>query len=97
MTAQDWNDDSLRCLALQMSGVVDARAGTQADLLAVFNADAAPVDLRLPQAAHGDAWQVALDTSLANPEAGPRVLRCNEVLRLESRSTLLLESRELKG
>jgi glycogen operon protein len=94
MTAQDWNDDSLRCLALQMSGVVDSRAGTEADLLAVFNADDAPVQLLLPQAAHGNAWQVALDTSLAAPPPGPRVLRCSEVLRLAARSTMLLESRE---
>ena len=94
MAAQDWNDDSLRCLALQMSGVVDARAGTRADLLAVFNADAAPVDLLLPQAAHGRVWQVVLDTSRADAESAPRVLRCNEVLRLEARSTLLLESSE---
>jgi len=61
----------------------------------VFNADEAPVHLLLPQAAHGNAWQVALDTSLADPQPAPRVLRCNEVLRLESRSTMLLESRQL--
>jgi hypothetical protein len=77
-----------------MSGVVDSRAGTEADLLAVFNADDAPVQLLLPQAAHGNAWQVALDTSLAAPPPGPRVLRCSEVLRLAARSTMLLESRE---
>jgi hypothetical protein len=77
-----------------MSGVVDSRAGTEADLLAVFNADNAPVQMLLPQAAHGNAWQVVLDTSLAAPQLGPRVLRCNEVLRLEARSTMLLESRE---
>jgi pullulanase/glycogen debranching enzyme len=95
MTAQDWNDDSLRCLALQMSGVVDSRAGTEADLLAVFNADAAPTNILLPQAAHGSGWQVVLDTSRTDKEPAPRVLRCNELLRLEPRSTLLLESRVL--
>ena len=31
MTGKDWNDESLRCLALQMSGVVDSRAGSHAD------------------------------------------------------------------
>ena len=97
MHQRDWNDDSLRCLALQMSGVVDARAGTQADLLAVFNADEAPVDIVLPQAAHGEAWQVVLDTSRAEAAPAPRVLRCNELLRLEARSTMLLESSELAG
>jgi glycogen operon protein len=96
MTEKDWNDDLLRCLALQMAGVVDSRVGSQADLLAVFNADAAPVDMLLPQAAHGVAWQVVLDTSKTGDEV-PRVLHCSEMLRLEPRSTMLLESRELAG
>jgi len=91
MTDSDWNDSSLHCLALQMGGVVDARAGRHADLLAVFNAGDAAVDLMLPQATHGDAWQVVLDT--VQPDgAAPRILRCKERMRMLPRSTLLFES-----
>jgi glycogen operon protein len=91
MTDSDWNDGTLHCLALQMGGVVDARAGRHADLLAVFNAGDAAVDLLLPQTTHGDAWQAVLDT--VQPDgAASRILRCKEQLRMLPRSTLLFES-----
>jgi glycogen operon protein len=92
MTEGDWNDGAQHCLALQMSGTVDARAGKHGDLLAVFNAGAAAVELVLPQAAHGTEWRVIIDTERPEGEAQPRILRCKEQLRLAPRSTLLLES-----
>jgi pullulanase/glycogen debranching enzyme len=92
MTEADWNDSALHCLALQMGGAVDARAGTHGDLLAVFNAGDAPVEMTLPQTAHGDAWRVVIDTVDPGDPAEGRVLHCKETLRLLPRSTLLLES-----
>ena len=92
MTEADWNDSSLHCLALQLAGTIDARAGRQGDLLAVFNAGPGAVTLTLPQAAHGDAWRVILDTERPVAEVHPRILRCKETVPVASRSTLLLES-----
>jgi isoamylase len=92
MTEQDWNDASLRCLALHMTGAVDTRAGAAGDVLVVFNADAASVDLVLPEAAHGTAWRMVLDTERPDGEATPLIVRCKETLRLSPRCTVLLES-----
>jgi len=92
MTEADWNDSSLHCLALQLAGAIDARAGRHGDLLAVFNAGPASVDLILPQAAHGSAWRVILDTERPMEEVHARILRCKEKVQVASRSTLLLES-----
>jgi glycogen operon protein len=95
MSERDWNDASLRCLALHMTGAVDSRPGDAGDVLAVFNADAAPVELVLPEAAHGDAWRMVLDTEQPDGEAKPLVVRCKETLRLAPRCTILLESQHL--
>jgi glycogen operon protein len=92
MTERDWNDPALRCLALRMSGATDARLGPASDVLAVFNADSGPVDLMLPEPVHGQAWRTVLDTGRPDGEAQPRVVQCKEILRLEPRSTVLLES-----
>jgi glycogen operon protein len=92
MTDADWNDSTLHCLGLQMGGALDARSGAYGDLLAVFNGGETDVDLLLPQATHGSAWRVVIDTNRPDVEAQARVLRCKETLRLGPRSTLLLES-----
>jgi isoamylase len=92
MTEHDWNDASLRCLALHMTGAVDTSAGAAGDVLAIFNAGTAPVDIVLPEAAHGTAWHMVLDTERPDGEASPLVVRCKETLHLAPRCTVLLES-----
>jgi glycogen operon protein len=92
MTEADWNDGSLRCLAVQMSGTAYSRVSAEGDFLAVFNADESPVDMVLPQASRGESWQVLIDTSQAPDASEPRLLRCKEILRVEARATVLLES-----
>jgi glycogen operon protein len=92
MTERDWNDSSLHCLALHMTGAVDTRAGDAGDVLVVFNAGTGPVDLVMPQAADGNEWRMVLDTEQPDGAAKPLVVRCNETLRLSPRSTALLES-----
>jgi glycogen operon protein len=91
MTQSDWGDGALRCLAVQMSGGTQSRTGAAGDLLAVFNADDASVRLPLPRASRGDAWTVLVDTNEPGI-AAPRTLRVGEVLVVEPRSTILLES-----
>ena len=95
MAERDWNDASLRCLALHMTGATDARLGPGGDVLAVFNADSGPVDLVLPEPLHGQAWLMVLDTERPDGDAEPRVVQCKEILRLAPRSTILLESQPL--
>jgi len=92
MTEADWNDSSLGCLALQMSGTLDARKGTKGDLLAVFNAGDTPIELVLPQTTQDADWRVVIDTAQPGDDAPPRILRCKETMLLVPRSTLLLES-----
>jgi len=92
MAERDWNDSSLHCLALHMTGAVDTRAGDAGDVLVVFNAGTGPVDLVMPQAADGNEWRMVLDTEQPDGAAKPLVVRCNETLRLSPRSTALLES-----
>jgi isoamylase len=92
LTEGDWNDPGLGCLALQMSGVADARSGMRADLLAIFNSEPTPVEVLLPQPAQGEAWRVVIDTRRGGGEVEPVILRCKASYRLDARSTLLLES-----
>jgi hypothetical protein len=58
----------------------------------VFNAHDAHLEMTLPAAPSGSAWAVLFDTSQEEPSIDPRILQCNEPLRVEQRSTVLLES-----
>jgi len=94
MTEADWRDGFLRCLGVQMSAAAysSGRSANEGDLLAVFNADEAPVDLTLPKPTRGEEWRVLMDTSQATGVTSAAPLRPASVLRLEARSTILLES-----
>jgi len=69
MTERDWNDASLRCLALHMTGATNASLGPGGDVLAVFNADSGPVDLVLPEPVHGrpGSWCSTPSSPTARP------------------------------
>jgi pullulanase/glycogen debranching enzyme len=97
MAERDWNDPALHCLALHLAGSTDSRRDGAGDLLAVFNAAAGPVDFRVPAVAAGGEWKMLLDTAQPDGEGEPRVVHCNEALRLEPRSTVLLESQPPAG
>ena len=90
MVEADWNDSNLRAIAVLMNGAPKP-ATTNGDLLVVFNADEAPIEMTLPRPPQGEAWTRLFDTSLE--QAGDELLlRCNEILRVDQRSTILLES-----
>ncbi|HWJ06865.1 MAG TPA: glycogen debranching protein GlgX [Steroidobacteraceae bacterium] len=92
MTDADWNDSNLRSIGVLMNGLAaQGRAG--ADLLVVFNADDADVEMTLPPPA-GAPWTVLFDTADASAEASPRAMQSIASLRVQQRSTVLLESRE---
>jgi glycogen operon protein len=91
MSDSDWNDSSLRSIAVQMNGV-SARASGNGSLLAVFNAHDARLEMTLPAPPPGSAWAVLFDTSNEELSIDPRILHCNEPLQVEQRSTVLLES-----
>jgi len=50
------------------------------------------VDLQLPAASRGKAWRVLIDTARADAGEGGGLVRCRETLRVEARSTVLLEA-----
>ncbi len=91
MADADWSDSSLRSIAVQLNGVA-SRACSNGDLLAVFNAHDAHIEMTLPPTPSGSAWAVLFDTSQEKSSANPRILQCSESLRVEHRSTVLLES-----
>jgi isoamylase len=93
MTDADWNDGSLRCLGLQMSGGIYSRAASDGDLFAMFNADDSPVDVTLPRPTIGTGWAVLIDTATTVGDDAAQILRCKETHRLAQRSMILLESR----
>ena len=93
MSEADWQDASLGCLAVQMSGAAYSRATAEGDLLVILNVLDEPVDMHLPQASLGLGWHVVIDTAAATSETETRLMRCSEILRVGARSTLLLESR----
>jgi glycogen operon protein len=91
MTATDWNESYLRSVAVLLNGE-PARAAGDGDLLVIFNADESHVEMVLPAPPQGAAWHVLFDTHEVGAIArGP--LAAGAVLRVEDRSTVLLESR----
>jgi isoamylase len=90
MVEADWNDSNLRAIAVLMNGAPKPET-TNGDLLVVFNADEAPIEMTLPRPPQGEAWTRLFDTSLEQA-GGELLLRCNEILRVDQRSTILLES-----
>ncbi len=91
MTEADWNDSSLRAIAVHMDGA-PSRASNSGDLLVICNADHAHVELTLPAPPPGASWRVLFDTSAHAPEDHPQRHAAGEVLRVERQSTVLLES-----
>jgi isoamylase len=92
LTGADWNDSTSRCLGVLMSTGAGARSAAFGDLLAIFNADEAPIVFALPSPPVGASWSVLFDTALRHPGPGVRMLRNLASLPVEPRSTVLLES-----
>ena len=94
MTHADWNDSNLRSVAVHMQGAT-SRQSNAGDLLVVFNADEAPVTMALPAPPEGSLWVVVFDTAAADGDdaTAGRLLQRNEMLTIDHRSTVLLESR----
>jgi glycogen operon protein len=92
MSESDWNDPALACLAVMMARPPGTRVDAAGDLLVLFNAESRPHDVPLPSCSSGAAWRTLFDTAVPDTSRDARILRCNETLHLESRSTILLES-----
>ena len=91
LTDADWQDPGLRSIAVHMNGVTSGTADG-GDLLVVFNADDAPIDMVLPPAPEASNWRLIFDTGRDGFRGDLPGLRGGHVLRVEHRSTVLLES-----
>ncbi|MCE3286332.1 MAG: glycogen debranching enzyme GlgX [Steroidobacteraceae bacterium] len=93
MTHVDWNDSNLRSVAVHMNGAT-SRQQDSGDLLVVFNADEVPVTMALPAPPEGSLWAVVFDTAVEEDDdrTRGRLLQRNELLTIDHRSTVLLES-----
>ena len=80
----------MRSIAVLMNGVPSG-AVDGGDLLVVFNADDAAIDMTLPPPPEGSTWRLVFDTS-DDARAAPAEFGQGRVLRVEHRSTVLLES-----
>jgi glycogen operon protein len=92
MTDADWNDSSLRAIAVLLNGAATRGART-GDLLVVFNANDAPAQMTLPSPPEGSAWGVLFDTSHEQPPRMVVNLAGGMRLAVQAQSTVLLESR----
>jgi isoamylase len=92
MTETDWNDSNLRAIAVVMNGAPPRSAG-RGDLLIVFNADDADIELQVPAPPQVVAWTVLFDTGVADPADVPRrTVNPGESIRVEQRSVVLMEA-----
>jgi glycogen operon protein len=91
LTDRDWNDVNLRTIAVHMDGA-PSRAADSGDLLAIFNADDADIEMILPVPPPDSAWRVLFDTASDAEESGSVPFAPGQSLRVGGRSTLLLES-----
>ena len=94
MTTEQWQDGQARCLGMlldgraQVSGV--QRAGADASLLIVVNANHDPISFNLPKVPHGISWSCKLDTTDPTIK-GPQHLPFNKPYEVTGRSLVLFE------
>ncbi|NNB32746.1 glycogen debranching enzyme GlgX, partial [Pseudomonas fragi] len=94
MTTEQWEDAQARCMGMlldgraQVSGV--QRAGADATLLIVVNANHDPVSFTLPKVPHGISWSCRLDTTDPSIK-GPQHLPFNKPYEVTGRSLVLFE------
>ncbi len=92
LTDADWQDPGLRSIAVHMNGVPSGGSARD-DLLAVFNAGDSAIDMNLPSPPEGSTWSLVFDTASAGPGNELQPLAIGQGLRVEYRSTVLLESK----
>ena len=92
MSEEDWNDSNLRCISVLMNGAA-TRGNGDGDLLVIFNADEAGVEVPLPAAPEGTAWSVTFDTGEPERGASEALLAQGAVITVRPQSTVLLESK----
>jgi pullulanase/glycogen debranching enzyme len=92
MRDSDWNDSNLRSIAVQMNGV-PARSSGAGDLLVVFNADDAPVEMTLPSPPPDGVWELLFDTTEEGTRLESARYGSGDLLRVGPQSTVLLESK----
>jgi isoamylase len=92
LTDADWQDPGLRSIAVHMNGVLSGST-ERGDLLVIFNADDASVDMLLPSPPEGATWTLLFDTSGEGSDARKGSFARGDLLRVEHRSSLLLESK----
>ena len=94
MTTEQWQDGQARCLGMlldgraQVSGV--QRAGSDATLLIVVNANHDGINFNLPKVPHGISWSCKLDTTDPSIK-GPQHLPFNKPYEVTGRSLVLFE------
>jgi len=91
LTDADWQDPGLRSIAVHMNGVSPG-SSDRGDLLVVFNAGDSAIDMTLPSPPESSAWRLVFDTGSDGSDREPKPLAGGQVLRVEHRSTVLLES-----
>jgi glycogen operon protein len=94
MQETDWNDSSLRAIAVLLNGAA-GRGTAGGDLLVIFNADDVAQPMTLPDPPAGSSWAVLFDTSHEAPPKTSPILQGGTRLGVQPQSTVLLESRVL--
>jgi len=100
MTADNWEDQSTRCLGLLLDGRAQTsgirRRGSEATLLLVLNAHHDVVEFTLPEAKDGRDWERLIDTNLPEEEEDsedPVLLKFLHIYNVTGRSLLLFRLR----
>jgi isoamylase len=94
MADDEWNDANMQCFGMLMDGRAPAsgirRRGTEATMLAIYNAHYDVVGFTMPQCAGGDTWALRIDTNRPDEEFTDRY-REGEDYMVTGRSLLLLQ------
>ncbi len=93
MSVEQWEDPQNRCLGMLLDGRAQPtgirRAGSDATLLIIINANHFEVDFTLPEVPQGMHWNRLIDTN--QPTARPQQFEFDDQYTVTSRSLLLFE------
>lgn len=101
MSDEHWSHDFAKSMAIFLSGRGLHASGPRGEQIVddnfyiIFNGHYEPLDYKLPPEKYGADWKKILDTGDVQVKGGEDVYHCNENIKVDARSVILLQHKLL--